>query len=133
MPKKKKEETTEPETKTELVPEDPEAWKKAADTPGQYTVEGTPKPPVTIYIKPQGVPYELRSEKFKLNTTEEGFNNRQDNEDVPAIRQWAAKKLKVLKDAEIMPGDFDKHLELIVDTIIGKIEAPKVHVGEDEE
>lgn len=99
---------------------------------GQMTLEGGFVPKATIWIKPQAIPYEIRTEKFKLNTTEEGFQNRHDAEDGD-LTQWVAKKLKVLKDTTIMPGDFDRHVQIMVDVIKGRIEAPMRHVGEDEE
>jgi hypothetical protein len=112
--------------KKEPVPQD---WTPKGN--GQHTLEGEEVPKATIYIKPAGVPYEIRTEKFKLNTTEEGFNNRKDAESAD-LRQWVVKKLKVLKDAVICPGDFDQHTTIVMDVITGKIEAPVKHVGEDD-
>ena len=98
---------------------------------GQITLEGEEVPKATIYIKPAGVPYEIRTEKFRLNTTEEGFKNRLDS-DPTELLQWVVKKLKVQKEAVILPGDFDAHAAIMVDVITGKIEAPRKHVGDED-
>jgi hypothetical protein len=99
---------------------------------GQLKLDGTPVPVASIWIKPQAVPYEIRLAKFKLNTTEEGFTNRT-NADEGDLRQWIAKKLKVYNGATILPGDFDKAMDMMVQVIRGDIEAPKHHVGEDDD
>ena len=99
---------------------------------GQLTLDGTPVPLAAIWIKPQAIPYEIRTEKCKLNTTEEGFTNRHMT-DKSELTQWVAKKLKMLKDATVLPGDFDKHVEIIVKVIRGEIEVQKHYVGEDED
>jgi hypothetical protein len=110
--------------KAEIIPEKPK---------GQLRLDGTPiKTVVDIYIKPQAVPYELRTDKFKLNTTQEGYENRRDT-DRAELTQWVAKKVKVLKDSQINPGDFDKHVEKIVDAIKGLCEVRFHQVGEDED
>jgi hypothetical protein len=99
---------------------------------GQMTLGGVPVPKATIWIKPQAVPYEIRTEKVKMNTTEEGFMNRKDT-DTTELTQWVAKKVKVLKDATVRPGDIDKGIETIVGVIKGTVMAPKHYVGEDED
>jgi len=99
---------------------------------GQMTLGGKPVPKATIWIKPQAVPYEIRTEKVKMNTTEEGFLNRKDT-DTTELTQWVAKKVKVLKDATVRPGDIDKGIETIVGVIKGTVMAPKHYAGEDED
>ena len=99
----------------------------------QHTVEGGVVPKARIFIKPAGIPYEIRTEKFKLNTTEEGFENRKDAEP-SELQQWVLQKMKPLKEVVLDPKvDYDDHSTIIADVITRKIEVPIVHVGEDED
>jgi hypothetical protein len=133
-----------------LMGEDEQNEKPAGVLEGEFTIQGEDRPKQTgqarldgkmvakvkVYLKPPVVPMTIELEKFKLNTTEEGFQNRQaklraGELGTDDLRQELAPKLKIVKEKVVMKGDFDAALDTMVDFYRGKVEAEYQHVGDD--